>query len=220
VVCPLIHALSLVVNLSLDIGKLVQIEHALAAVSQGTTSLGIKGNVCSVSISLGTNKPILTSYKWNRNRDREEILVHPCGRVRDRQSLCDMSQHWDRVFWNGARLSCLDCQSTQECPGILEDIRRVSPNAGSRSVYRNCDAGSNTIRVSSHNCPSVICTNSSWFPKRSGVRPFGVSLLVAGWDSHRGPTLYQVDPSGSYWAWKASAIGKNMTNAKTFLEKR
>jgi 20S proteasome alpha/beta subunit len=29
-----------------------------------------------------------------------------------------------------------------------------------------------------------------------------------------------VDPSGSYFAWKASAIGKNMANAKTFLEKR
>lgn len=54
----------------------------------------------------------------------------------------------------------------------------------------------------------------------SGVRPYGVSLLVAGWDINRGPTLYQVDPSGSYWAWKASAIGKNMINAKTFLEKR
>lgn len=53
-----------------------------------------------------------------------------------------------------------------------------------------------------------------------GVRPYGVSLLVAGWDANRGPSLYQVDPSGSFWAWKASAIGKNMVNAKTFLEKR
>jgi 20S proteasome subunit alpha 2 len=52
------------------------------------------------------------------------------------------------------------------------------------------------------------------------VRPFGVSLLVAGYDSARGPSLYQVDPSGSYFMWKASAIGKNMINAKTFLEKR
>lgn len=52
------------------------------------------------------------------------------------------------------------------------------------------------------------------------MRPYGVSLLIAGWDSHRGQSLYQVDPSGSYWAWKASAIGKNMVNAKTFLEKR
>ncbi len=53
----------------------------------------------------------------------------------------------------------------------------------------------------------------------SGVRPFGVSLLVAGFDD-AGPQLFQVDPSGSFFAWKASAIGKNMTNAKTFLDKR
>lgn len=30
----------------------------------------------------------------------------------------------------------------------------------------------------------------------------------------------QVDPSGSYFSWKASAIGKNVSNSKTFLEKR
>jgi Proteasome subunit len=29
-----------------------------------------------------------------------------------------------------------------------------------------------------------------------------------------------VDPSGAYFGWKASAIGKNFLNAKTFLEKR
>ncbi|KAI9360455.1 nucleophile aminohydrolase [Zopfochytrium polystomum] len=57
------------------------------------------------------------------------------------------------------------------------------------------------------------------FTQSGGVRPFGVSLLVAGFDE-TGPSLYQVDPSGSYWAWKASAIGKNMVNARTFLEKR
>lgn len=51
------------------------------------------------------------------------------------------------------------------------------------------------------------------------MRPFGVSLLMAGFDEH-GPQLYQIDPSGSFFAWKASAIGKNMINAKTFLEKR
>ena len=69
------------------------------------------------------------------------------------------------------------------------------------------------------------------FDINSGVRPFGVSLLIAGFDD-QGPQLFQVDPSGnniclhcsyilgSYWAWKATAIGKNMNNAKTFLEKR
>jgi 20S proteasome subunit alpha 2 len=57
------------------------------------------------------------------------------------------------------------------------------------------------------------------FTQSGGVRPFGVSLLIAGVDDE-GPQLYQVDPSGAYFGWRASAIGKNFTNAKTFLEKR
>jgi 20S proteasome subunit alpha 2 len=57
------------------------------------------------------------------------------------------------------------------------------------------------------------------FTQSGGVRPFGVSLLLAGYDAD-GPQLFQIDPSGSFWAWKASAIGKNANNAKTFLEKR
>ncbi|GJN41065.1 hypothetical protein PR202_gn00390 [Eleusine coracana subsp. coracana] len=56
------------------------------------------------------------------------------------------------------------------------------------------------------------------FTQSGGVRPFGVSLLIAGYDDN-GPQLYQVDPSGSYFSWKASAMGKNVSNAKTFLEK-
>eukprot|EP00123_Amoebidium_parasiticum_P019531 comp26384_c0_seq1/m.47102 comp26384_c0_seq1/g.47102 ORF comp26384_c0_seq1/g.47102 comp26384_c0_seq1/m.47102 type:complete len:235 (-) comp26384_c0_seq1:32-736(-) len=57
------------------------------------------------------------------------------------------------------------------------------------------------------------------YTQSGGVRPFGVSLLLAGYEGGQ-PKLYQVDPSGSYFAWKASAIGKNFINAKTFLEKR
>ena len=34
------------------------------------------------------------------------------------------------------------------------------------------------------------------------------------------PRFFQVDPSGAYYGWKASAIGKNFKNARSFLEKR
>lgn len=59
------------------------------------------------------------------------------------------------------------------------------------------------------------------YTQSGGVRPFGVSLLIAGWDEDDNvPYLYQCDPSGAYFAWKATAIGKNHINGKTFLEKR
>ena len=59
------------------------------------------------------------------------------------------------------------------------------------------------------------------YTQRGGVRPFGISLLVGGFDEADGsPHLYQVDPSGTYFAWKATAIGRNHLNAKNFLEKR
>lgn len=57
------------------------------------------------------------------------------------------------------------------------------------------------------------------YTQSGGVRPFGVSLMVVGTDE-TGASLYQVDPSGAFWAWKASAIGKGMNNARSFLEKR
>ena len=44
-------------------------------------------------------------------------------------------------------------------------------------------------------------------------------MLVAGYDEE-GPHLTQIDPSGAYYNWKATAIGKSSKNAKIFLEKR
>lgn len=57
------------------------------------------------------------------------------------------------------------------------------------------------------------------YTQSGGVRPFGVSLLVAGYDGDK-PALFQCDPSGAYFAWKATAMGKNHINGKSFLEKR
>ena len=57
------------------------------------------------------------------------------------------------------------------------------------------------------------------YTQSGGVSPFGVSLLICGWNEGR-PYLFQSDPSGAYFAWKATAMGKNYVNGKTFLEKR
>jgi len=57
------------------------------------------------------------------------------------------------------------------------------------------------------------------YTQSGGVRPFGVSLLICGWEAGK-PALVQCDPSGAYFPWKATAMGKNYISGKTFLEKR
>jgi 20S proteasome subunit alpha 2 len=52
-----------------------------------------------------------------------------------------------------------------------------------------------------------------------GVRPFGISLLLAGVDSH-GAKLFQLDPSGVYHEWQAVSIGRNSQSIKQILERR
>ncbi|XP_067616821.1 proteasome subunit alpha type-2 [Eurosta solidaginis] len=57
------------------------------------------------------------------------------------------------------------------------------------------------------------------YTQSGGVRPFGVSLLICGWDSGK-PYLFQCDPTGAFFAWKATALGKNAQSCKTYMEKR
>jgi proteasome alpha subunit len=51
----------------------------------------------------------------------------------------------------------------------------------------------------------------------AGVRPFGVSFLIAGVDAD-GPKLYLTDPSGAFWNYFAFAIGANAAEARAYLE--
>jgi len=54
--------------------------------------------------------------------------------------------------------------------------------------------------------------------QRSSKRPFGVGMLVAGYDQ-TGPHLYNTCPSGNAWEYKAMAIGARSQASKTYLEK-
>ncbi|KAI8592453.1 nucleophile aminohydrolase [Geranomyces variabilis] len=54
--------------------------------------------------------------------------------------------------------------------------------------------------------------------QRYGRRPYGVGLLVAGYDD-AGPHLFECAPSGNFFDYYAVAIGARSQSAKTYLEK-
>jgi 20S proteasome subunit alpha 5 len=51
-------------------------------------------------------------------------------------------------------------------------------------------------------------------------RPFGVALLTAGFDRLNGPQLFFSDPSGTYFQYKAKAIGSGSEGAQITLQEK
>ena len=62
-----------------------------------------------------------------------------------------------------------------------------------------------------------ICDLQQLHTQVAGSRPFGTALLIGGVDGR--PHLYETDPSGSYWEYKATAIGENSDKVKAYFAK-
>jgi len=63
-----------------------------------------------------------------------------------------------------------------------------------------------------------LADQSHQFTQYSGVRPFGVALIIAGVD-RKGTRIFVTDPSGTYVPYSAVAIGGNSDEVTDFLEK-
>jgi len=63
-----------------------------------------------------------------------------------------------------------------------------------------------------------LADQSQQFTQYAGARPFGVALIIGGIDSH-GSSLFLTDPSGTYIAYDAVAIGAGSDVVTEFLEK-
>ncbi|KAK6081295.1 proteasome A-type and B-type [Seiridium cupressi] len=195
-------------------GKLVQIEYALNAVNQGVTALGIKA----------TNGIVLATEKKSSSP------------LADPSSLSKISLVTPNIGMVYAGMG-------PDYRVLVDKARKVS-HSGYKRIYNEYPPTRILVQD--------VAREMQEATQSGGVRPYGVSLLIAGWDEgimpdeealvqgevidaegnkkkisgktggvHKGgPMLYQVDPSGSYFPWKATAIGKSAASAKTFLEKR
>jgi len=203
-------------------GKLLQIEYALNAVANGKTSLGI---CAKDGVVIATDKKFASTLVDADHVQKVEPVTTATGFVYSGVgpdyrvlgtcflkcfSLCQCMYsylHFDE------RLSSFRSQHnpTPYIFGYVVRKARKSSQVYYRT-YREIEPVTQIVKGTA----SVM----QEYTQSGGVRPFGVSILVAGLDADKSPRLYQVDPSGAYIAWKATAIGKNYINAKNFLEKR
>lgn len=62
-----------------------------------------------------------------------------------------------------------------------------------------------------------ICDLMQIYTQYGGIRPFGVSLLIAGYDDK--PRLYEAEPSGAMTGFKADSIGSGKKEVDEIIEK-
>ncbi len=92
--------------------------------------------------------------------------------------------------------------------GILSDARVLVERAQQKAQENQItfDNPVDTLTIVKDMCSlKQMCTQSG------GLRPFGVSMLVAGIDQDDVPRLYRTDPTGQYYQYKASVIGEGET---------
>nr|AFK45110.1 unknown [Medicago truncatula] len=192
-------------------GKLVQIEYALNAVNQGVTSLGIKA---ANGIVLATEKKSSTPLIDPSSSSKVSLITPNIGMVYsgmgpDYRVLVDKAR---KVSHTNYKRIYNEYPPTRI---LVQDVARVMQEA----------------------------------TQSGGVRPYGVSLLVAGWDDgvlpeqaeieaedevgvggeklkktrktggimKGGPSLYQVDPSGSYFPWEGDGNWQKRGEREDFL---
>jgi len=99
--------------------------------------------------------------------------------------------------------------------GILSDARVLVERAQTTAQQHRVtfDSKIDVLSIVKDICNlKQICTQSG------GLRPFGVSLLVAGIDKD-GPKLFETDPTGIYFQYKATAIGEGEAEIEEVLHK-
>ena len=116
------------------------------------------------------------------------------------------------------KINRIDSHISMTFAGIIADSRSLSDYARleSQSFRYSLD-----IPPTVDNIAKQIAFKMQEYTQKSGVRPFGLSCIIVGFDEGKTePKLYMTDPSGQVTMWKAGAIGKNSDKVLGILEEK
>ncbi|XP_062103404.1 proteasome subunit alpha type-7-like [Humulus lupulus] len=140
-----------------------------------------------------------------------------------RDDVWDLSTRWGLKkspllnFRTMRKIVNLDDHIALACAGLKADAHALI-----NKVRIECQSHQLTVEdpVTVEYITRYIAGLQQKYTQSGGVRPFGLSTLIIGFDPYTGaPALYQTDPFGTFSAWKANATRRNSNSLREFLEK-
>ncbi|HLD33274.1 MAG TPA: archaeal proteasome endopeptidase complex subunit alpha [Candidatus Nanoarchaeia archaeon] len=101
--------------------------------------------------------------------------------------------------------------------GIISDARVLVERAQIKAQQHHVtyDTGVDVLTVVKE--MSDLCQFTT---QSAGLRPFGVSLLVAGVDQDNEPKLFMTDPTGIFFRYRAAVIGEGEIEIEKVLQQK
>jgi len=122
------------------------------------------------------------------------------------------------VHGSGRRVYAIDKHVSVVIAGFVTDGRQLVAHARSEAAnYRHVYSEAIPPHILAERIGLFVHAYTLYWT----FRPFGASLLVAGYDHANGgePELYCIEPSGTCYKYLGMAIGKGKQSAKTEIEK-
>jgi 20S proteasome subunit alpha 3 len=129
------------------------------------------------------------------------------GEKKTTSKLLDQAKQHEKLFQIDSYMCCAVAGITSDANILLNKLRL----SAAQHVYTYGESMPVEQLVTS------ICDLKQGYTQFGGLRPFGVSFLVGGYDAAHGFQLYHTDPSGNFSGWKAYAIGVNNNTAQQIM---
>ena len=161
-------------------GELTQVRHAMTAVGNGETTIGIRAK----------NGIVIAAEKKLPNILIDETSIHKVDK------LCN---------YMGVTYSGIGPDFNAVLMKCRKDVQKY------HAKYQD--------RITPFMMCKQVAELFQEYTQSGGVRPFGIGMIVGGYDEDKGPQIFQIEASGTYYCWKATALGKGSKEARSFLEK-
>ena len=198
-------------------GRLYQVEYAMEAISNAGAAIGV---LAKNGIVLASEKKISSKVVTPRRTATPDFVC-----LLELLDTTAVGVRREKMYQLDDHIACAVAGITADA-NIITNQCRI---AAQRYLYAYQEP------MPIEQLVRTICDTKQAYTQFGGQRPFGVSILYAGWyrpidiaclrdvtfgvrDDVYGYQMYVSDPSGNYSGWKATAIGANHQAATNILK--